>query len=344
MHELDHLLSEPRIAKMNLSRALHERDQNAAFDRCMVGGENCKEPAIRAHCVPETALELIMNESRDVIAGHSQPPRTLMQWLNELPLKRMNIGRFNVGRWACRPHDDTFSSLDTKRLDTLTERGMFLMIYKATVYLTQRVLHAGERLATPLMDPAAETPQGLSRETQEHLKQAVRQMTFSAMRVFWIKQQMDRILSDETYHKIEYRATMWPTTPTMAAVGMVLADGPGNLVAWYGENSLIPVWMVLLPQEHGQTIITASPRGTGTYTQDIHEGMPKNRVELARRDDSWARLVCQKVLTNATDVAVSEKRLQQLQDHERSRLQEFILRRNSRDTRELDFPNILAVR
>ena len=72
--------------------------------------------------------------------------------------------------------------------------------------------------------------------------------------------------------------------------------------------------------------------------------MPKNRVELARRDDSWARLVCQKVLTNATDVAVSEKRLQQLQDHERSRLQEFILRRNSRDTRELDFPNILAVR
>ena len=62
----------------------------------------------------------------------------------------MNIGRFNAGKWACRAHDGIFSALDTKRLGRLTERNKFLMIYKITVYLTQRMLHAAERLATPV--------------------------------------------------------------------------------------------------------------------------------------------------------------------------------------------------
>ena len=346
MNGLAELLSESRTGKSNLGKALDERDKNAAFDRCMVGGESCKETAINAHCVPETSLGLIMDESRGVIARHSEPPKTPIQWFNEEPLKPMNIGRFNAGKWACRAHDGIFSALDTKRLGRLTERNKFLMIYKITVYLTQRMLHAAERLATPVLDPATDTPHGLSQETQEYLQEVVRTMTYYSVRLTNVKWRMDRMLNDNAYDKIEIRATMWQTTPTMAAVGMVPVQGPGTRVEWYGENSYIPVWIAPLPQEHGQTIITAAPRGAEEYTGEIHDGMPRNRVGLVKRGNYWTRLVCRKVLTNATDIAISMERFLQLRESERRQLQKFMFLRNLQGTRKrkLDFPNLLNIR
>ena len=346
MYSIAKLLSEPRTGKANLGRALDERDQNAAFDRCMVGGESCSQPAINAHCVPETALELIMDDSREVRAAHSEAPKTPLQWLNEDPIKRMNIERFNAGSWACRPHDDVFSALDSKRLGDLTELSMFLMVYKITLYLTRRILHTGERLATPIVDPATEMPQGLSQDTEGYLKDFVQELTYAAIRTTRIKWQMDKMFNAKDYDKLEYRATMWQTTPTMAAVGMNLAPGPGDRAEWYGENSLIPVWLALLPQEHGQTIITASPKGAEQYIRDIHEGMPRDRVELVRRGNNWTRLTCRKVLTTATDIAISKERFSQLQEPERRKLQEFILLRRglSSPKRKLDLPNLLNIR
>lgn len=344
MNPVLRLLSESRDAKTSLGQAIDERDKNAAFDRCLVGGESCREPAIRAHCIPETALELIMNKSREVIAAHSQPPKTAMQWLHEDPLKPMPISRFNTARWSCRPHDDTFRSLDTKRLEKLTDRNLFLMVYKTTVYLTHRLLHTGERLVTPILDPDTATPHGLSKETEEYLKESIRSITLSATRVCLIKWRMDKMLKNEEFDKIEYRASYWKTTPTMAAVGMTLIEGPGTRNRWYGEDSLIPVWLALLPQKHGQTIITASPRGTRAYTRRIHEGVSKDREEYVGGDDAWTRLMYRKVLTSATDIAVSEERFVQLDLHERANLQEFLLLRSVVDTDELEFPNLLNIR
>ena len=338
------LLSESKRAKRSLGEALGERDKNAGFDRCMVGGESCGESAIRAHCIPETVLELIMNGSREVVAAHSQPPKTAVQWLHEYPLKTMSISRFNAARWACRPHDDTFRSLDTKRLEALTDSNLFLMVYKITVYLTHRLLHTGERLATPILDPDTATPERLSQRSEEYLKEIVRIMTFSAVRVCWTKWAMDKFLRNEEYDKLEYRASYWKTTPTMAAVGMKLVEGPGTIGTWYGQNSLNPVWMALLPQEYGQLMITASPRGAGPYARNIHEGVSKNREEYVGGDDAWTRLMCHKVLTSATDVAISEERIQQLNGHGRDRLREFLLLRNVADARQLEYPNVLNTR
>lgn len=346
MNRITKLLLEPRTGKKNLGRALHERDENASFDRCMVGGESCKETAINAHCVPVTVLELIMDESKEVMAVHSEPPKTPIQWLNREPLRPMNIEKFNASRWACRPHDDTFRALDTKALEELSYRDKFLMIYKITVYLTQRILHAGERLATPFMDPTTETPRGLSQETEEYLQEAALEMTYAARRTIRVKWQLDRMLNNKTYDEIEYRLATWRSTPTMAAVGMVFAPGPGDRAEWYGPNSYIPTWLALLPQEHGQMIITASPKGTAQYTRDIHEGMPRGQAKPMARGNNWTRLVCRKALTHATDIAINKERFSDMTEDEQRKLQEFILFRKVQvlRRRRLVFPNLLNIR
>lgn len=130
----------------------------------------------------------------------------------------------------------------------------------------------------------------------------------------------------------------------MAAVGMMFVDGPGTLNAWYGGNSLIPVWMALLPQEHGQTIITASPRGTRKYMRHIHKGVSKERKGYVGRGDAWTRQMCHKILKNATDIAVSQERFVQLTEHERTNLQKFLVQRNALGAKRIEVPNLLNIR
>lgn len=340
MEQVSRLLSEPRAAKVNLGKALAERDETAAFDRCMVDGEACERTAIRAHCIPQTALELIANSSKEVIAAHSSPPKTMMQWVHEYPLKRMTIGSFNAAKWACRPHDDMFGPLDTKQLTEPTDRKLFLLIYKITVYLTHRVLHTGERLAVPILDHAVETPLGLTRETSADLASISRSMSYSAVRVWWIKQQVDKMLKNDCYNQIDYRIYAWRTTPAMAGVGMIFADGPGNQNTWFGENSLIPVWIALLPQEHGQTIITASPRGTASYTRNIHRGVSGDRGAVMDANQDRTDLMCRKVLAYCSDIALSEEMFDHLSEHEQNRLQHFLHQRSLLNIRRYALPNV----
>lgn len=342
--QIESLLSEPRAAKTSLGRALAERDHNAAFDRCMVGGESCKRTAIRAHCIPETALELIADESRRVIAAHSAPPRTAVQWLAEDPLKEMRISSFNAARWSCRAHDDTFGPLDTKQLADLSDRNLFLLIYKITVYLTHRALHIGERLAVPMLDPGTQTPQGLSAATKAYLEEMARTVSFSAMRVWWLKLRMDRMFEQEDFSGFEYRAAVWRTSPAMAAVGMAFLDGPGSPRASSSGNSLIPVWVALLPQEHGHTIVTASPKVTAGRSHAIHEGVPRRRGKRVGGDDAWTGLICDKLLAISSDLAVSRERFARLSAHERDALQRFLARRSVHGPDWPDLPNLLSMR
>ena len=346
MNRIHHLLSESRTGKKSLGEALAERDETGVFNRCMVGGEGCSKTAIRAHCIPETALELIMDGSREVIAGHSRPPKTPYQWLNEGPLKPMNIRRFNSGKWACQEHDARFRPLDMKSLETLEEGHLFLMVYKIAVYLTQRSLHAGERLVTPLLDPTTSQPMELSEGTHQYLEDMAQELTHSAVRTTDLKRKLDGMLNDGIYDKIEYRATMWRTEPTVAAVGMVFVDGPGDRQDWFGWNLHIPVWIALLPQQHGQTIITASPTEVDEYTRDIHNGVPRERIELTKRGNNWTRLILQKVLTNATDLAIGKEAYSKMSDHQQRKLQEFFLLRRAKDPHKLyrGIPNILKIR
>ena len=137
---------------------------------------------------------------------------------------------------------------------------------------------------------------------------------------------------------------MWETVPTMAATGMRWVEGPGDGTEWYGENSIVPVWLILLPQKYGQTIVTASPKGLGAYAHRIHEGIPKGERDFAQKGNNWTRLICRKILENASVMAVSHDRFLQTSYTERDNLQSYLFERNQADAPKRKLPNLLNIR
>lgn len=337
---------ELRSGLRNLGRTLSERDALKSFDRCIVGAEGCRQPAIDAHCIPSAALELIMNESKEVVGFDSTAPKNPAQWINDKHFKERSVKSFGASAWACHDHDTIFNPVDIKRIDVLNEHHLFLLVYKMVAYFTQRVLYSSERIATPALDPAFDGLAEFPDHIREGLKRTAGVMTHSAVRVLNIKWKMDKMLKEGISSEIAYRTTMWETTPNVAASGIKFLPGPSDRVEWYGGNSDIPVWIMLLPQVHGQTIITAFPAGTEKYTRTFHEGLSEVNGEVLQKGNGWTRMICGKVLFHASDVAVSHERFFQTTPHERDRLQEYICTRNIEDNRKLrrDLPNLLNIR
>ena len=328
----------------DLSRSLSVIDAERSFDRCSVGSEECKQPSIKAHCIPKTALNLIANDEKKVVGIDAEPPRTPGHWIEGEPLGERSISNFSVGKWACAEHDRLFSSVDSTHIDVQDDRNLYLMVYRTTIYLTYQALRNASRLAIPMLDPAVDTPQGLTENIERNLVKIAQDVSFMATRTFYMKLSLDKLLNRKAHDEIEYRVAMWETVPSLAATGMRWVEGPGNGIEWYGENSMLPVWIILLPQEHGQTIITASPRGMEAYSGNIHSGMQKGGRPIVKVDNYWTHLMCQKVLACATDLAISHERFFQTSYDERDILQTYMFGRRSPDALEQKLPNLLNIR
>ena len=171
-------------------------------------------------------------------------------------------------------------------------------------------------------------------------------MTPACATVLYIKCQLDKMLINRTHNSITYRVTIWDAIPALAAVGMRLIPGPGDKVDWYGSNVQFPAWILLLPQDHGYTLITASAKGTEEHTTEIHEGLPKTERGILKKGISWTRMMCKKVLSNSTDIAISHKRFFQAGPRERGRLQEYLFSRTVERSRKRinELPNLLDTR
>ena len=332
---------ELKVGMRNLSRSFSAMDAEHSFDRCSVGRESCKQPSIEAHCIPQTALNLIATDKKKVVGFDAEPPKTPGHWIEGEPLGERSISNFSVGKWACAEHDKLFSSVDSARIDVRDDRNLFLMVYRTTIYLTHKAIRAASRLAIPMLDPAVDTPEGFPEHVQRNLEKTARVISHSAMRTIYMKLSTDKLFNRKAYDEIEYRVAKWETVPTMAATGMRWIEGPGNGVEWYGENSIIPVWLILLPQEHGQTIITASPRGMDAYSGKIHAGIRKGSRSNVKKGNNWTHLICKKVLANATDVAISHDRFFQTSYDERDNLQTYLFERTRPDAQKRKLPNLL---
>ena len=351
-----------RTAMRSITRSLRQQDTLAPFDRCIVGNGACKEPPIQAHCIPRTKLELLMNQKNQVLGVTSQPPSNPAQWINDTHLKPMGISSFTASRWACEKHDVLFDPIDRKSIDTNDPKILFLITYRTTCYLTQRALHAGYRIAAPALDPAVESPKGLTEDQQSLMNSAAKELSITAAKMMWIKWQMDKLLATENYDLLEHQVVEWYSEPTMAAVGMQIQPGKGYKPGPFGPDREVPTWTALLPQESGQAIITTVSVGQERHAPDLHDflKLKSGQPRQTSVSNEWTDAVCRHILDKATDIAVSLERFSKTSCRERDAVQEYLFLRNinlpeaAEDTelRELeeireqakqDLPNFLAV-
>ena len=319
-----------KAAMRGITESLRQQDRSAPFDRCIVGGGTCEEPPIQAHCIPRTMLGLLENQEKQLIGVTSQPPKNPAQWINDIHLKPIPTALFTASRWACKRHDALFNPIDSKAIDINDPRHLFLIAYRSTCYLTQRALHGGHRIAAPAFDPAVESPKGLTEDQQLLMNSAAMELSITAAKVMRVKWQMDKLLATENYDRLEYQVVEWQTKPAMAAVGMQIQPGKGYKPGPFGPDREVPTWMALLPQDHGQTIITAVPLEAERDAPDFHDFLKRNNGQPRQTNVSneWTDTVCKHVFDRATDMAVSFDQFSKTSCRERDAAQEYLFLRN----------------
>ena len=333
-----------REARRALAKALDAMDRKASFDRCHLGEQPCKQPAIKAHCVPKTTLRLIADQDQKVFGIDSRAPKAPDHWFARAPLGNHYISSFGTGYWACAEHDALFSPIDDVNIDVSDERNLFLICYKVLAYSTQRVLHTASRLAIPMLDPAVPTPSGFPKHIEAGLERAAVRMSENAMRTFLMKSRFDKLWRSQSFGEIEYRTALWRTTPSMAAIGMHMGASHHNP---YGQGELTtvsPEWLVLLPQSYGQLLLTASMRSADIVSSGLHEGMPKKGIEIGTRGNSWTRLQCMKVYEYASDIAISHDVVASASPKQMRNLQNYMFTKSRSGSPKGKMPNLLSVR
>ena len=323
----------------NLHRSLRERDEKRSFDRCSVGAEGCKQPSIEAHSIPMAALKLIADETKTVFASYAVPPRDPVTYEFQRPLAQRSIRKFSVGRWSCEDHDRLFSRIDSTDIDLDDEFNRFLTIYRVTLRATQLGQRTVERWATTVLDPAM-CPTGIPEPFLEQLRAMARDSSLTMIRLQYLKWQMDRLLKEHRFDEIDYRIARWETIPVLAGAGMRWFEGPGTGHYWGGTDAMIPAWIVLLPQQYGQVVIAASIKDMDRYVATVYRGISTDHHRLVKRSKCWTKMISDKMLENATDVAVSMKRYEKLTTQECNSVQRYLYARSVNDIRSQRLPNL----
>lgn len=336
------MLNIDRVGMKNLNKALSEQVKARAFDRCSVGGERCEQPPIKAHAVPQSVLKLIARNNK-VYANNPNPPQNPVAFINQDPLSERSIKQFSVGRWACGDHDRIFNSIDSRSIDLRCTRNLFLILYRITLRSTQLALRTVGKVVFPMLDPETPTPEGISEDVAEQMKQFVRESTLTVMRLFGIKVKMDRFWRNKEYHKLDYRIVTWETEPVVAGAGIVWSDGPPGKFAWSGSATQLPCWLVILPQEYGQALITACPVGFRQYAHEIN-GILRGRDYRANSiDNEWTNRVNIALLKSVFDLAIRPDVFQSLTDQQTRELQTYLRSRSISTPDALQLPNLLEV-
>ena len=325
MQNVSHAEGE-REARRFLKGRLDEKHKQMTSDRCTVGKNICNQKPIEAHCISRTALSLIAESSK--VVGCATGIMKSGYDIDSMPFfSERGIKLFNRGKWACEKHDKIFSPIDDVNIEVNDDRVLFLQMYRATAYATHALQQASEMtdLDTSiysLVDELNQFPWNASQKFAE-------KRTWVAERYGLLKDKMDELLEIEAYDALEYRVARWRCEPSMAAIAM-----------WCNPT----MWTVLLPQEHGQTLITASTRWGSNAERRVHDNMPQEgKRGIIFRQNTWARKVSLRILKEASVIALRPSVWSSLSSDERDRIENYMRERSIRDIREQNLPNLLKV-
>ena len=315
-----------REARRFLRGHLDEKHKHLTSDQCSVGRTACNQKPIDAHCISRTALSLIAESSK--VVGCAPGIMKSGYDIDSRPFfSEIGIRLFNRGKWACEKHDKVFGPIDDVNIEVYDNRVLFLQMYRATAYATHALQQASEMtdLDTSiysLVDELNQFPWNASQKFAE-------KRTWVAERYGLLKDKMDELLEIEAYDALEYRVARWKCEPSMAAIAM-----------WCNPT----MWTVLLPQEHGQTLITASTRWGSNAERRVHDNMPQEgKRGIIFRQNTWARKVSLRILKEASVIALRPSVWSSLSSEEQDRIENYMRERSIRDIHEQNLPNLLKV-
>ncbi len=321
-----HSLNDSREARRSLREHLQEKRDLQTYNTCSIGKNECNQKPIEAHCISRTALSLIADKGK-LIGCDPSLLKTGYDLYSKPFFSEIGVKLFNRGKWACEGHDKIFAPIDSRSIDVLDDRVLFLQIYRATVYATHALHQASE--AVDLEPSMLRLVNDLNKFPANASQDFAVKRKWTADRYGRLKVQMDELLLHENYDALEYRVAQWKCNPTMAAIAM-----------WCNPT----MWTILLPQEHGQTLITASPRQGSKEEQRVHHNMPqKGKRDIIYRQNTWTREISLRILEYASVLAFRPSMWNGLTEAERRRIENYMRERSVRDIRRENLPNLLKI-
>ena len=315
-----------RESRRFLRGRLDEKRKQLTSDWCAVGKIVCNQNPIEAHCISRTSLSLIAESSK--VLGCSPGIMKSGYDIDSRPFfSEIGVKLFNRGKWACEKHDKIFGPIDSVNIDAHDDRVLFLQMYRATVYANHALQQASEMtdlepIIYGLVDELHRFP---SRSSQKFAEKR----TWVAERYKLLKDKMDELLELEDYNALEYRVARWKCEPSMAAIAM-----------WCNPT----MWTVLLPQEHGHTLITASTRWGSSAERRVHDNMPQEgKRSIIFRQNTWTRKMCPRILEEASVLAIRPSVWSSLSSEERKGIEDYMRERSIRDIRRENLTNLLKI-
>lgn len=325
-----------------LEKSMREIDSKKAFDRCMVGESWCEATPISAHAIPKAVLRLISDPSNHVIGTAQIPPMNPIVYYTQPMIATRSINEVSVGNYACHAHDAMFNPIDDRDIDLEEDEHLFLVIYRFTLRTLYLLLRVGERLVMTTLDPRTDIDKfNLPDQDLAGIQDVARTIGDASARAFVLKNDLEQMRIAGNLSKLEFRATQWATKPSLAACGMKFHEYPNPLT---GEPEWSPEWIVILPQDYGQALISATLKGVSRIGTDIHHGMPKPDRGMHERGNNWRRLMSQRILARAVDIAMSHEIYSKFTVDQRTRIEEFMRTRTRANVNPRKLPNMLSLR
>jgi len=245
----------------------------------------CKGKIGNRHAIARRHLRVIADDNNEIRANREFA--SFEKWPEKYPrLQCVPITKFSAGKWSCQKHDERFAGIDSAQVNLSDPENLFKAIYRAVLrhnYLsTARWTAAYAATRTEegwefFKASAFENP-----VTEEEARNAFNHWGRCAQALMGKMREFERRLLASDWNSLDYGAVLLQSTPAIAGwgcrpMGFDTRGLPKGTFRQGRKNWVDFVYMVVIPQDHGHTIITACEKDSRFRVLEvkyIHDYVP----------------------------------------------------------------------
>ena len=316
----------------------------AAFRAGDVGlTDPCEGPIGNRHAIARRHLQLFADPESQIRANREIGSFAVWQEQDD-DLQLVPISRFSAGKWSCQKHDQRFAGIDAERIDLSEPENLFKAVYRVVLRQNHLVLARWNAHFV-----GTETSEGWKRFKETAFDTAVTDKEATVLESMWkLKvhavmgklRDLERRLARKEWDSLEYRALMLASSPTVAGWGClpIKFDVSGlhqdDPRTHWGQHVELG-YMIVIPQQDGQAIITACEPDTRFRIPEIvriHNYVPTRADpnEPYQADESLKRRISRRIWEELNEIGMSESLYQSWSATERREVQAWMKNRGLR--------------